>query len=84
MHENDEQATKDANTVMNIETQLAKGAMSPIEERDVHATYNKMTYAQFTATAPSIGWKTCMDSVGLHNIDTVIVNMPHFFVNLES
>lgn len=84
MHESDEQATKDANTVMNIETGLAKGAMSPIEERNVHATYNKMTYDKFTATAPSVAWKTCMDSVGLHNIDTVIVNMPYFFVNLDS
>ncbi len=84
MHENADQASKDAHTVMAIETELSKGAMSPIEERDVHALYNKMTYAQFTATAPSIGWKTCMDSVGLSNIDTVIVNMPRFFVKLDS
>jgi putative endopeptidase len=84
MHESAEQADKDAHTVMNIETELAKGAMSPIEERDVHATYNKMTYAQFTATAPSVAFNTCFDSVGLHNVDTVIVNMPHFFVSLDN
>jgi len=84
MHENDGQAAKDADAVMHIETELAKGAMSPIEERDVHATYNKMTYSKFIATAPSIAFKTCMDSLGLHTIDTVIVNMPHFFVHLDS
>jgi len=84
MHENAEQASKDAQSVMTIETELSKGSMSPIEERDVHATYNKMTYAQFTATAPLVEWKTCLDSVGLHNVDTVIVNMPHFFVQLNS
>lgn len=84
MHENGEQAAKDAHSVMNIETELAKGSMSPIEERDVHATYNKMTYDKFISTAPSVEWKTCFDSVGLHNIDTVIVNMPHFFVKLDS
>jgi len=84
MHENSGQAIKDAQCVMHIETELAGGSMSPIEERDVHATYNKMTYAQFTAMALSVAWKTCMDSVGLHTIDTVIVNMPHFFVKLDS
>jgi putative endopeptidase len=84
LHENDEQASKDAQSVLKIETELAKGSMSPIEERDVHATYNKMTYAQFTGTAPSVAWKTCFDSVNLHNIDTVIVNMPRFFVKLDS
>ncbi|HTB32441.1 MAG TPA: M13 family metallopeptidase [Bacteroidia bacterium] len=84
MHENEEQASKDAQHVMAIETALATGSMSPIEERDVHALYNKMTYTNFISTAPSVDWKTCFDSVGLHNLDTVIVNMPHFFVNLES
>jgi len=84
MHENDEQASKDAQCVMNIETGLAKGSMSPIEERDVHATYNKMTYPKFTAMAPSVEWKTCFDSVDLHTIDTVILSSPHFFVTLDS
>jgi putative endopeptidase len=84
LHENAEQASKDAKSVMAIETELAKGSMTPIEQRDVHAVYNKMTYAKFISTAPSVEWKTCMDSVGLHNIDTVIVNMPKFFVKLDS
>ncbi|HTA27283.1 MAG TPA: M13 family metallopeptidase [Bacteroidia bacterium] len=84
MHESGEQAANDAQRVMKIETSLANGAMTPIEERDVHATYNKMTYAKFIATAPSVEWKTCFDSVGLSNIDTVIVNMPNFFPNLEA
>ncbi len=83
MHETPEQATNDAAKVMKIETALANGSMTPIEERDVHATYNKMTYAAFTSTAPSVDWKTLFDSVDLHNIDTVIVNMPKFFTNLE-
>jgi putative endopeptidase len=84
LHENKEQASKDADRVMAIETELAKGSMTPIEERDVHAVYNKMTYAKFISTAPSVEWKTCFDSVGMGKIDTVIVNMPKFFVKLDS
>jgi putative endopeptidase len=82
--EDDKQAAINAMKVMTIETEMAKGAMSPIEERDVHATYNKMTYNKFIATCPSVEWKTCFDSVDLHNLDTVIVNTPHFFVKLDS
>jgi putative endopeptidase len=84
LHENEEQASADAKKVMAIETELAKGSMTPTEQRDVHATYNKMTYAKFTSTAPSVGWKTIFDSVGFHNVDTVIVCMPRFYTKLDS
>ncbi len=84
MNEDESHASADARKVMSIETQLAKGAMSPIEERDVHATYNKMTYAQFTGSAPSVEWGTIFDAVGLPKLDTVIVNTPNFFIGLES
>lgn len=84
MNESEEQANKDAHSVMTIETELAQGSMSPIEERDVHATYNKMTYSKFTSMAPDVAWKTCFDSVGLSNVDTVIVNTPRFFPKLDS
>ncbi len=84
MHDNDKQADMDAGKVMAIETELAKGSMSPTEERDVHALYNKMTFTKFSASAPSVEWETCFDSVGLHNVDTVVVNMPHFFTKLDS
>ncbi len=84
LKEKDKQAEDDAGKVMAIETALAKGSMSPIEERDVHALYNKMTYSQFIASCPTVDIKTCFDSVGLHNVDTVIVIMPKFFVKLDS
>jgi len=85
MHENADQSKKDAQKILDIETQLAKGSMSPIEERDVHAVYNKMPYANFVKMAGSVDLKTCMDSFGLKGgVDTVIVTQPHFFVTLDS
>jgi len=84
MHENAEQAEKNAQKVLAMETELAKGCMTPIQERDVYAIYNKMTYAQFIATMPAVDMKTCMDTFGLHNVDTVLVRQPKFFTTLDS
>jgi putative endopeptidase len=84
MHENSDMAAKDAQKILSMETEIAKGCMTPIEERDVHATYNKMTYANFIKLAGSVDIKTCTDTFGLHNIDTVLISQPKFFVNLDS
>ncbi len=43
MGEKHEAAEADAKKVISMETDLATSAMSQTEERDVHATYNKMT-----------------------------------------
>jgi len=84
MHENAEQSEKDAQKIMAIETSLAKGSMSPIEARDVHAVYNKMPYANFVKMVGSVDLKTCMDSFGLKGVDTVLVRQPKFFATLDS
>jgi putative endopeptidase len=84
MHENADQAGKDAQKIMDIETKLAEGSMTPIEERDVHAVYNKMPYSSFVKMTGSIDLKTCMDTFGLKGVDTVIVRQPKFFTNLDS
>jgi len=84
MHENADQAGKDAQKIMALETALAQVSMSPIEERDVHAVYNKMPYSSFTKMTGSIDMKTCMDTFGLKGIDTVIVRQPKFFASLDS
>ena len=84
MHENAEQSAKDAQKIMDIETQLAKGSMTPIEERDVHAVYNKMPYSAFVKMVGSVDLKTCMDTFGVKGVDTVFVRQPKFFVALDS
>jgi len=84
MHENAEQSEKDAHVIMSIETELAKGSMTPIQKRDVHAVYNKMAYSHFVDMIHSVDMKTCMDTFGLHNVDTVLVRQPLFFTTLDS
>ena len=50
------QASADAQTVMSIETALAKNQMSRIEQRNPEATYHKMDIQGVEALAPSIDW----------------------------
>lgn len=60
-----EQATKDAATVLRIETRLAKAAYSNVELRNPHANYNKMTVEQLKALVPQIDWDVYLSTLGL-------------------
>ena len=51
-----EQAAKDAQTVMHIETALAKGSLDVVARRDPTKLYHMMTLQQFEALTPSFDW----------------------------
>lgn len=72
-------AKKQANTVFNIEKQLADAQMSRIEMRDQYKTYNKYTVADFSKSTSNINWKTMLPKYGIFGQDTVLVSSPLFF-----
>lgn len=76
--ETPEAAKKDAETNLKLETDMADAAMTQIETRNVHATYNKMTFEELKKMTPDIDWATCLDTFGIKAIDTVIVGQPKF------
>jgi len=82
--ENSEQAKKDAEKVMNIETEMAKASMTNIEQRDVHAVYNKMPFAEVKTMTPNIDWAACTEAWKLEGADSVIVAEPAFMENLNA
>lgn len=83
MGDNKETAEKNAHKIIDIETEMAKGAMSNIEERNVHAVYNKMSMAELESMTPSIDWVICRDTFGVKTIDSVLVAQPEFMKNLS-
>ena len=83
MGENAEMAAKDAQKVLDIETQMANSSMSRIEQRDITAQYNKMPMADLEKSTPNIDWATILDVFGLKTIDTVIVAQPLFMKQLS-
>ena len=81
--ESESQATADANTVIEIETTLAKAQMDNIKRRDPKNINNKMTLAQVRALTPSIDWDAYLKATKAPASDHYIVTSPDFFRAVE-
>ncbi|OUJ73317.1 peptidase M13 [Hymenobacter crusticola] len=78
MGESEAAATKDASTIMRIETRLAKASKSRVDLRDPYANYNKMTMAQLQKQYPNLGLQTMLAEEKLGDAKEVIVGQPAF------
>jgi putative endopeptidase len=72
-------ATTAANTVMRVETALAKAALDAVARRDPSALYHKMTPAQMQTLTPAFDWAAYFTGTGAPPIDAVNVTEPEFF-----
>jgi putative endopeptidase len=81
--EKPDQADTDASTVLEIETELARGAMDPIKRRDPKNINNKMSLEQVKALTPSFDWQVYLKLVHAPATPHYIVTSPDFFRNLE-
>ena len=78
-----EQAKKNAKTVFDIETNLAKASMTQIELRDPQSQYNKKTIQELNALAPDLQMNVYFEGVNIRGINHVIVGQPKFFEELN-
>jgi endothelin-converting enzyme/putative endopeptidase len=76
-------AAKEAQTVMNIETALAKGSMTRVERRDPKSLDHKMTGAELEKVSPDFEWKVYFTKVGLPALNSLNVTSPNFFKTLN-
>ena len=76
-------AEKNAETIFNLEKKLAAAQMARVEMRDPHKTYNKFAVAEFSKTTPNMDWKALMAKMKVNGEDTILVNNPKFFVELD-
>ncbi|MFK8059165.1 MAG: M13 family metallopeptidase [Polaribacter sp.] len=72
-------AKKNARTIVEFETSLAKPMMSKEERRDIRKIYNPMTVAELQKLAPAIDWSAHLEGVGVKDIEKVIVTDPGYF-----
>jgi putative endopeptidase len=77
-------AAVEAQTVIRIETALAKGSLTRVERRDPQKLYHKMTVEQLAVLSPSFRWKTYFAKVGLPSLEALNVETPEFFKALNS
>ncbi len=84
MGDDDTTASHKAQTVMNIETDMAKASMSRVEMRDPESHYHKMDIAAFQSMTPDFSWKEYLQDVGYPRVTDVNVAQPDFFKALNS
>lgn len=66
-------------SIIGIETALAGASMSRAELRDEGKTYHKKTQSELSLLAPTVHWDTYFSSLGLRDVNDVIVGQPEFF-----
>ncbi len=77
-----EQAAKDADVVMKIETELAKISSTRLELRDPKANYNKTDLAGLQKMAPEIDWKAYFDGIKLQATGEINIGQPKFITGM--
>ncbi len=72
-------AAAEAQTVMNIETALAKASRTNVELRDPVKNYNKMTLVEMKTLTPDWSWESYVQTVGAPPITFANIGQPEFF-----
>jgi predicted metalloendopeptidase len=72
-----------ANSIMTLETRLAKASRTLVELRDPEKNYHKLQRAALTKLAPELDWERYFDGIAFPRSETVVlVRQPDFFVAL--
>ena len=66
-----------AQTVLRMETRLAKAAYSNVELRDPQRNYNKMSIAELQKLVPQIDWNVYFEALGITLDSISIGQIPH-------
>ena len=78
------QASADAQKVMDIETALAKPAMTRVQMRDPNANYHKMTSIELAQLAPGFSWPNFFSGEGRADISTINIQNPEFLKAVDA
>jgi len=71
-------AKADADTVLRIETALAKASLTRVDRRDPHKVYHKMTVAELRGLDPAIDWNKYFAAQGVPGVTSLNVSQPEF------
>jgi putative endopeptidase len=78
-----DQAAREAASVMEIETALAKASMSRTDLRDPEKTYHIYTVADFQKLTPDFDYSVYFKDVKVRHFDTLDVSTPDYFKALN-
>ncbi len=80
----EDEAKQMSETIMQIETRLAKASFTRLENRNPHATYNKITQEELANKYPNFNWKRYMTSLGVDYDGEINVRQPKFFDEMNA
>ena len=83
MGDSPEQAAKEADIVMRIETELAKGSMTQIAQRDPHAVYHLMSVQDMMKISPHFDWSQYLKSNDQNLQANINLAMPDFMKTFD-
>ncbi len=79
-----ENSDKKAGQIYSLEKSLAEGQWTRIQNRDSEKTYNKMSFADFTAKVPNIDWNSWLKNSMIDKPEFVVVNQPTYLETLNT
>lgn len=79
-----EDAGRNAETVMRIETALAGASLTRVQRRDPHAVYNRRSLDELAALAPALDWPALLAAAGLRPEPWLNVVQPAFLREVQS
>lgn len=82
--EKPEQAKANAQRVLAIETAMAQPRLDRVERRDRRKTYNPMSVSDLQKLTPAVDWQKFITTVGIKNLDSVIVSQPKYMTALQT
>jgi len=77
-------AANAAQSILDLETQLAKASMPRVEERDPHKIYHKMTIKELTDLSPDFEWNKYFTLIGVSKPGEINVAQPDFFKEVSN
>ena len=83
MGEGADDAKAHAATVMSMETALAKGSMTLVDQRDPRHLFHPANERKLQALTPSFDWKSYLTGLGLVGNDRFNISQPKFFQTLD-
>jgi len=81
--ETPEGARRNADTVMAIETALAKASLSRVDRRDPYKQFHKMDLKGLKALTPELDWDVYFRKIALTRTQVLNVTQPEFFKALD-
>jgi putative endopeptidase len=82
--EDEENSGKYAETIVNMETSMARESRSRVDLRDPEKNYNRMSVQELSEKYPHLGFSTYLNAMGAGDTEYVVVGQPEFLAEIDS